>query len=163
MNRKQFFVTAPLNTVNYITIETYHPDDGVHRYVAGQQFDKEFLLESDAPRNGGETVTFEASSLRADELEQGEEGEAQLEVQLGRIGKMIKERMKHVDLWFPIEIIRRTYTNQSEQPQQIIRMECDAVALDDAIAALSASQVNSRGRDVSRLYNDDFEGLQVFI
>lgn len=161
MDRKEFFTKAPLNLVPYTTIETYHPDDGLHRYVAGQQFNKQFIIEANAPRNPVETVEFEAASLQSDEVEQGEEGEVSLDIQLGAIGQMIKERMKKVDLWFPIEVIRRTYIGENNPPQTVISLESDQVGLDDVLALITASQVNQYEFDVSRKYTPEiFPGLE---
>ena len=110
--RIQFFNSKPADQVLYTTIGLFHTDIGVLRYVTGQQFDKEFTLETDAPRNADELVTFEAVAFDAPEPEQGETGEVQLDIQLGAVGIDVKSKIKMItDAGWeqPLEVIYRQH------------------------------------------------------
>ena len=161
--RIRFFNTKPVDQVLYTTIELYHPDIGVLRYVTGQQFDKQFTLEADAPRNPGELVTFQAVAFDAPEPEQGEDGEVSLDIQFGAVGIDVKPKIKQITDpgWQqPLEIIWRQFLSDITGPQVVLEFEAETLTLQDLSAGIRAQQVNQSARDVAELYTTDrFPGL----
>lgn len=164
--RTQFFQQKPANQKLYTTLEIYHPDQTLLRYVAGEYAAVSFTLESDAPRNPSQVVSFEPVAFEAPEPEQGQFG-ASLDVQLGLAGLEVKEYLNSLTdtgRRTPIEIIRRQHLDGVTEPFGIYRFEVSAIALKARQAAIQAEQVNAGGRDVSRRYKtDEFIGLGVSI
>lgn len=161
-NRNDYFKKAPKDQEIYTTLEFYHPDIGVLRYVTKQQFAKSFTLETDAPRNAGELVQFEAVAFEAPELDVGAEGELSQEIQLGSVGQMIKEKLNSItdDGWLePLEVIRREYLSGVTYPEVVYRLETEIVGLETTAAGIKAGQVNFAGFNVSRIATpEDFPG-----
>lgn len=92
---RAFFETRE-RVAKFEAIEVYHPAVGVIRYVNKQFYDKEFKLESGAPRNAGETVTFTAGNFQVQHPDVSEDGVMSMTVQLGRIGTDIKSKLKAI-------------------------------------------------------------------
>lgn len=165
--RIQFFNSKPADQVLYTTLEIYHIDIGVLRYVTGQQFDKTFTLETDAPRNANETVTFEAVAFDAPEPEQGEDGEVSLDIQLGAVGIDVKSKIKMItDAGWesPLEIVYRQHLSGETYPALVLEFEAETLTLQDLSAAIRAQQVNQAARDVAEIYTTDrFPGLSQSI
>lgn len=161
-NREQFFTTKPADQVEYTTLEIYNANAGMLRFVTGQTFSKDFTLESEAPRNAGEVVTFDPYQFAAPEPEQGTDGEVSLDIQLGTVGVQAKQYMRDVSASWPpiIDIVWRKHLSGVTDPVFVLYFQAETVGLQNIDAAISARQVNQAARDVSRKYNDDFPGLQ---
>lgn len=164
--RKRFFQVAPLDQQIYTTLEFYHPDIGVKRYVLNQLKPKPLQLEVGAPRNAGEVVEFLAINGVAPEPEQGEYG-ASLEVNMGSVGLQIKQEMNKItDIGrrTAAELIWRQHLTGLTAPDPVFYFQVETVAKKSRFVGIKAQQVNTASRNVSRRYKaDEFIGLSVSI
>lgn len=164
--RKRFFQVAPLDQQNYTTLEFYHPDIGVKRYVLNQMKPKSLQLEAGAPRDAGAVVSFDPINGVAPEPEQGEFG-ASLEVNMGSVGLQIKQEMNKitdVGRRTPAELIWRQHLSGLTSPEPVFYFQIETVAKKSRFAGIKAQQVNTASRNVSRRYKaDEFIGLSVGI
>src|SRR5690606_1319328 len=105
-----------------------NPNAGLRRFVTGQQFSREFTLETDAPRNAGELVEFEPFSFDAPEPEAGADGDVYLDVNLGAVGVEAKEYIDSVmNSWPPVlEVIWREHISGITYPTAVIKFEGEA-------------------------------------
>ena len=160
---KNFWTVKPLDQKEYVTVEFYHPVNGVERYVAGEMFDIDLQLEADAPRNAGQVVTFTAAAFDAPEPEQGSDGDVSLQLQLGAIGRMLKEKYRAISnsgSRVPVEVIWRKYLSGVTGPKVVLEFEEANIALRGLSAAISAKQVNPAARSVAEIYTAErFPGL----
>lgn len=129
-NFDEFWTTKPADQVEYTTLEIYNATAGLRRFVTQQAYALDFQLESGAPRNAGEVVTFDPVGFSAPEPEQGEDGMA-LDINLGAIGFEAKKYLKDVfSAWPPtIEIVWRRYLSGVTEPF-VLYFEAQAPALE---------------------------------
>ena len=163
---KQFFTTKP-REIYFETIELYHSQIGTLRYVFKQFFDKEFTLESDAPRDAGNAVSFSPAAGEVSPLIQSDSPTTSLEINLGRVGQNVKNRLSNINGtgWIEqIECIYRVYDgSDTSEPLNVpprlfisnISMTRDNVSID------GAEDDNPLGVTVARKYlAQDFPGLE---
>lgn len=158
----EFWATKPADQAWYTTLEVYNANAGLRRFVAGQQSAQTFTLEANAPRNAGESVSFEPVGFRAPQPEQGDDGMT-LDIQLGAIGFEAKPYIKDViGSWPPtIEIVWRQHLSGVTDPVQWFYFEAADLSLESISVGIRAEQVNQAARDVSRIYKgDEFQGLR---
>lgn len=160
----QFYREKPANVVIYTTLEFYHPDFGVLRYVLNQYSNVSLTLESSAPRDASTVVTFEPLAAQASDPEQGQFG-ASIDIQLGLAGLELKEKMNSitdVGRRKPIEVIWRRYTSDvPTMPATFFYMQAASVNLSGRRGAISAQQKSAQNRSPWRVYKDDeFPGLR---
>lgn len=163
---KRFFTTKP-REVYFETIEIYHPQGINRRLVSRQYVPKTFGIESTASRNAGEMVEFEPASMEITPVQQSNQTTVSLEVQLGRVGKMIKEELQKINgsgFLTPIEGIYRVYRGSALTAPMTtpITLFCSSVSLDSEDAALLFEDDNPASVTVSKRYlPQDFGGLEV--
>lgn len=164
--RKRFFQVAPLDQEIYTTLELYHPDIGVKRYVLNQLKPKLLQLEAGAPINAGEVVEFQAVNGVAPEPEQGEFG-ASLEVNFGSVGLQFKQEMNNitdVGRRTPAQLTWRQHLSGVATPDPVFYFQVETAAKKSRFVGIKAQQVNTASRNVSRRYKaDEFIGLSVSI
>ncbi len=167
-NARRFFTTKP-REIYYETFEIYHPA-GINRRLVSRQFEpKLFGLEDTAPRNAGETVEFEPASMEITPVQQSNQTTVSLELQLGRVGTMIKEELNKIrgtDAMKSIEGIYRVYRGSmltSPMTTPIV-LFCSSANLDSDSGALLFEDDNPASVTVSERYlAQDFPGLEVQI
>lgn len=155
MDRKRFFAQKPLNVVEYTSLEFYHPVTGVERFVTGQREPLQFTLESGAPRGAGLQVQFDPVAFLAKQPKMADSG-VSLEIQLGIIGQMLKEKVKLMsadDMLTPYEVIWRKHQSDEVEPTIFFYFEVDTLSLKDLAGVIRAREVNGASRNVSNLYN----------
>lgn len=154
----QYFREKPANVVAYTTIEFYHVDFGVLRYVFNQYSALTATLESGAPRNASTAVTFEPIAGQAPDPEQGKYG-ASIDVQLGLVGGELEEkidsitdagRRKEIDV-----IWRRYMSDDLTAPAAVYYMKAASANLDGRQGAIVARQRNAAEISPWRRYKDD--------
>ena len=161
------FFTAKPREIYYETIEIYHPQGILRRLVSRQYLPKSFGLESTAPRNANQTVEFEPAAMEITPVQQSNQTTVSLEVQLGRVGKMIKEELQKInDSGFltSIEGIYRIYRGNSLSAPMVtpVTLFCSTVSLDNEEAVLLFEDDNPESISVSPRYlPQDFPGLEV--
>ena len=158
MQLGQYFREKPANVVLYTTIEFYHPDFGVLRYVFNQYSPLIATLENTAPRNASMAVTFEPIAGQAPDPEQGQFG-ASVDVQLGIAGAQLKEKMNAItDIGrrAPIEAIwRRFVSDDLTAPAAVFNMQVASVNLSGRQGAILLQQYSPQQRSTWRMYKDD--------
>ena len=160
-----FFETRE-RTIRYETFELYHPAVGVHRRVKGQFYDKQFMLESTAPRNAGEVVTFEPAAFETQHPDISEDSVLTMTTQMGNIGSMIKGYLKQIkayDNLYPnttaTEYIYREFINGV--PSKIYLWVSNFNITGDTVAFV-ASDDNPNAINVAEVYKaQNFPGLRV--
>lgn len=160
-----FFETRE-RTIRYETFEIYHPAVGVHRIVKGQFYDKQFMLESTAPRNAGEIVTFEPAAFETQHPDISEDSVLTMTTQMGNIGSMIKGYLKQIksyDNLYPnttaTEYIYREFINGV--PSKIYLWVSNFNITGDTVAFV-ASDDNPNAINVAEVYKaQNFPGLRV--
>lgn len=113
------------------TIEMYHPDFGLLRFV--QNFiSVDLTLESTAPRNPSALVTFAAISMSLSEPEENGEVEQVLTVNLGAVGNEVNDKLQLITesgSLTPIELIyRKYYSGDLSEPVLVITMSVSDVS-----------------------------------
>ena len=147
----------------YKTLEIYHPTIGVQRYVDGRIDPLNFTLESDAPRNAGETVEFTGGAFTFAKPDQGAPN-VYAEIQLGRVGSQIKQQLKQIlgaDRALAGDVILREYiSGQLGAPVFVLRLDLSAVTLTADGAGIRADADSGADFSISEFYTSDrFPGL----
>lgn len=163
--RRQFFSQKQRKRY-YKTVEIYHETIGLLRYVSGRIDPLGFTLEVSAPRNAGETVQFIGSYFEYEQPEQNQ-GNISLRLQLGRIGKDVKQKLKLVKQsgtqFSPADVIIREYVGDTlTAPAFRLRLFISTITMTSDGAVLLAELDNPAGRPIARRYTaEDFPGLEV--
>lgn len=151
--------------IAYETIELYRPDVGVLRYVTRQQSAKSFTLGADSPRNPSQTVEFQPFGFRVQRPAQNNDPVVKVDVQLGRVGTELKQKLKAIPLgglMNPAELIFRVFYDSEES--MMLPLQIATITFEDTSAVIRAEQENPTFRDLSRRYlADDFPGLALSI
>ena len=166
MTTRPQFISSKERRRRYKTIEFYNPTIGVLRYVDGRVDPINFTLESTAPRNAGESVTYEGGSIRYQLPEQNSDN-ASLEIQLGRVGKMIKQKLKLLTgfaRFDPTEVIIREFIDGATDGPFVLPMNVSTITMTAEGVAILAELDNPASRNVSEIYTiERFPGLgEVF-
>ena len=166
--RERKYWASKEKRIRFETVEIYHEAIGTLRYVLKQFTDKNFTLESDAPRNPSETVSFTAiAGVLADEEQSSLEVERVLN--LGRVGTEIKQKLKlinNAERYKSAQMIVRYYiqgetTEPSNVPEIYYIDEIGINKEDVYIKATDAILFNSR---ISTVYREDqLTGMRGFI
>jgi len=164
MSRADYFRKKPLNDVLYTTLEVYHPDVGVKRVVTMQQAAKSLALESNAPRNPSESVTFEPVGFVAPQPEIGEDGDVSLSIAIQDGAKELRDWLRGITdagRLTPIQLIWRQHLASGTAPEVVLRFQLAGRKSRGATLAFRAEQVNPAVRQWLRVYKeDDFPGLR---
>lgn len=165
-SERRFFTTKP-RQIYFETVEIYHPQIGTLRFVARQYFDKIMTLESTAPRNPNQAVTFKPASMEISPLDQSDNPVAGMAVQLGRVGQQVKDQLKKISGtgWFDqMEFIYRAYDGSDlSAPINVPPvLFVSGINMDSDSVSITAEDDNPMGVSVARKYlAQDFPGLEV--
>lgn len=128
---KKFVSSMPDAQREFRTIEIFHTDFGVSRFL--QDFeDKNFTLESTAPRDPSASVTFTAINL--DINEPGESGDIEqvLSVTMGAVGNEVNDKIQQITesgSLTPIELIyRKYYSGDLTEPVLVLTMSVSEIS-----------------------------------
>lgn len=164
LTREEFLRRKPLDQVPYLSLEMYHEDIGMLRYVANQVFPQTLRIEAGAPRDAGLDVEFEPLNFDVPEPEQGEYG-ASLDISLGLVGQQIKEKLNQVTdsgLVKPLEVIRRLHLSGVTEPQSVFYFEAADVQLQSRNGTITAEQVSRAGVQVALIQTaEKYPGLAL--
>ena len=165
---RRFFTTKP-REIYFETLEIYHPQ-GINRRLVSRQFEpKTFGIESTASRNAGQMVEFEPASMEITPVQQSNQTTVSLEVQLGRVGRMIKEELQKINgagFLTPIEGVYRVYRGRDITAPMTtpVTLFCSSVTLDVQDGALLFEDDNPASITVSKRYlSQNFQGLEVLL
>lgn len=162
----EFWVTKPSDQARYTTLEFHNDIAGTRRFVTMQSSAKFFQLESDAPRNAGQVVTFDPIPFEAPEPEQGDEGEVSLDITLGGVGFEVKSYLKQCFSGWPpkVEVIWRRHLEGIAEPPVVFQFQSKDSSIQLVNAQIQCRQVNYGARGIGRTYKyDDFLGLRPSI
>ena len=156
VEQRQFFATKK-RLVWFETIELYHPDLGILRYVLNQKFDKQFTLEADAPRNPSETVTFNPVAANTTDPELTS-GVLTRSFQFERVGTEIKEKQKSIDADTggyikQLEVVYRQYINNTTAPANNVEYLFGGVSIVGDRINLTASDDQPSSVNVAIIQN----------
>lgn len=129
-----FLASAPEAVTERRTIEIYHPQfSQLYRFV-NDRVGHEFTLESDAPRNPGETVYFEPSGMLVTEPNE-KELDQQLTVTFGAFSAYVENEIANITgdgVFTPIQLIyRKYYTAGDDEPVLILNVSVASVQFDN--------------------------------
>jgi hypothetical protein len=156
---RQFYAQKQ-RRIQFETFEVFHPDAGVRRFVLRQQVEKDFTLESTAPRNAGSEVEFEPTGATVTLPEQSDAPTVALDINMARVGSELKAYLKAIENWMDEgEVIYRKYIAGTADPIDIVRIPIQNVTLDGNNAVIRAETPNTAGRSVARISTaEDFPG-----
>jgi hypothetical protein len=107
---REAYASAPADEVIYQTIELYHPDLSVPVRVVHDTADLDATLETTAPRNAGETVTFTGFAFRYLKPETGPNGNPQCTLEIDNVSREVVGAIEStMGSRTPITIIAREY------------------------------------------------------
>lgn len=153
----------PKNVIKFVTVEMYHPDVGTLRYVSGQYADKTFTLESGAPRNAGEAVTFQAASFQYSSPSQDSEPSSSASMSFQRVGSGIKSAIKKMQgfaAFTPVEFVWREFlSDDTSEPVIVYYLYVSSITPTRDSVTIEASDVNPLTQSISRIVTpNDFPG-----
>ncbi len=160
----EYWTVKPVDQLQYTTLEFRNASAGVRRFVTAQQEAKSFQLESTAPVDAGLVVEFEPVAFQAPEPEQGAQGGVSLDIQMGAIGFEAKQYLTQVFAAWPptIDVVWRRHLEGVTEPVQVFYLQAKPSIIEGVSVAISCSQSNPAGRDISRIYKfDEFPGLAL--
>lgn len=162
---RNFYNQKPVDVTYYTTLEIYHSSIDVLRFVHDYS-ERQFTLENNAPRNAGETVTFNPLNFSALDPEQDDTPSARINITLGRVGSEVKEQLKKIrgfGYMEPAQIIyRRFLSDDTSAPVKVFRLFADQPIIKANEVTITATDDNPTRQNVSRLYTfRDFPGLEV--
>lgn len=166
--QRRFFAAKP-REIYYETLEIYHSQGILRRFVARNYLPINFTLESMAPRNAGQSVSFEPAAMEFTPVQQGNQVTVSLEVQLGRVGSQFKEEIRKINgtgFLESIQGIYRTYSGADlTQPLGVpITLFCSSAILENEFLGLLFEDDNPASVSASKLYlAQDFPGLEVLL
>jgi hypothetical protein len=159
--RREFFVQKQRKRY-YRTVEIYHPTTGVERYVDGTIDPISFTLESDAPRNAGQTVEFEGTAFEYSQPEQSQ-STITMDIQLGRVGTQIKHKLKQIkgaDRAKSGEVIIREYIAGESDVKYKLELYIRNITMTMDGAAITCAQDDPSKQNVAEIYTSQrFPGL----
>jgi len=142
---KKFLASAPLPEREYRTLEFYHSQFPKLYRLTKDFEDQTLTLESDAPRNPGESVLFDAVSMEITEPGENEGGESILSATVGALGGEIHDAVKSItgDGFFEsIQVVyRKFYSGDLSGPK--------------VVQYLTASSVNFESYEQARIVAED--------
>lgn len=153
----------PKNVALLTTVEIYHQSTGVHRLYNGFS-DKTLTLESGAPRNAGQAVTFRAVAFEAPKPSQQDEPRISIPITINRIGSELKSEIKKIKAFGafdPIEIVWRQYlSSNTSAPVEVYYLYAQNIAINAQAVTITATDENPLAKRVARIATtNDFPGL----
>ena len=151
----------PKDSALLTTVEFYHSGFGTHRLINGFK-DKTLTLESGAPRNAGQAVSFRAIALDAPWPAQQEEPRISININIARVGSELKSEIKKIvgfGAFEPIQVVWRAYlSTDTTAPVAVFYLYGD-VSMDGEAVTITASDENPLAKRISRiLTTTDFPG-----
>jgi len=160
------FFNQKLKVVRYQTFELYNPAFGVEYYVIDQFFDKGFGIEPTATRNPSTNQTFTAISGNIVAPQISDDPVIQLKVSLGRVGSLVKAKLKllrGINRIEPTEFIYRQYlsTDLTQPAATPLQLYVGGVTIDMDNVGMTADESNPQTVTVAELYTAErFPGLR---
>lgn len=122
--------------IRYKTLEVHFDGVGTFRFVKAQTVAKKFTLESTAPRNAGESVTFAPVNFLLNPPEQNDEPVISVRVQVAAVGQQVRELIDSIGAPMAMgEIVYREYLEGEIQP--ILRFYVPIRGVDSSPTTLS--------------------------
>lgn len=117
---ERFIRNEPEAWIEYRTLEVWHPQfDQIYRFV-NQYTDKTFTLESGAPRNSGENVSFVAKGFQVTEPTEREDNDQILDVAFSNVDATVQDMIDQISgsgFFQQVEVIyRKYYSNDTSEP-----------------------------------------------
>lgn len=153
---KKFVASMPEAQREYRTIEIYHPDFGMLRFVKDFK-DISLTLESTAPRNPSVSVVFNAIAMNIVEPSESGQIEQILSVDLGAVGNEVNDKVEQITesgSLIPIDIIyRKFYSGDLSEPVLVLSMSVSGIAFKGYNAvSLTCEDVDFATKRAGELY-----------
>jgi len=163
---KKFTASMPEAQREFRTVELFHPDFSLLRFVQDFQ-DISLTLESTAPRNPSTSVLFTAISMNI--IEPGENGQIEqvLSLNLGAVGNEVNDELQKITengSLTPIELIyRKYYSGDLSEPVLVLNMSVADVSFKSYEAVtLTGEDSNFAIKRAGELYLiERFPGLRL--
>lgn len=161
----QYLASKPESVFRFQTIEIYNSIGGMRRYVTSA-IDRQLTLESTAPRNPGETVTFEASNMNISEPGLSIDTDYGLIVNFGNVGTDVIDYLVPIaasDGLETIDIIYRVWLNTDTTGPKVIRnMLASSVSVEPKATGFVAEYADFTRRIAGGLYTTQkYPGLAI--
>lgn len=130
----KFLTVKPAAQREIRTLEFFHPEfSSVQRFVR-DFIDQTLTLESDAPRNAGQSVLFTAISMDVVEPAESQEGLQVLSVSLGATNDEIQDQVNQITpsgIFTPIECIyRKYYSGNLSEPVLVLNLSVSSLGFE---------------------------------
>lgn len=164
---RRFAANVPEAQREYRTLELWHPQlDGVRRFVSNScPFSA--TLETDAPRDPGETVAFRPVTLRITEPAEREDSEQSLLVEFGNVDSTVHEILDQITgtgFFTGVEVVYRKYYsgNLSQPAVPPLYLYAAGISFDGPTAAsFNAEDVDLSQKRSGELYTPErYPGLR---
>ena len=160
---RKFLANETESQREYRTIEIFHPQlSQVYRFVSNS-VDVSLTLESDAPRNPGETVVFEQASLGIVEPAEREDSEQTLGVKFGTVdGRLpaIVDQITGTGFFTPVQIVYRKYFSGDLTQPAVPPLLLSAANLD--FDGPTSVELTAEDADLSQKRSGRLYRLEVF-
>ncbi len=162
---KRFFNQHPPKIEHFVSLEFYHPQAGMVRFVANRYEVKYLGIEPGADRDAGTIQPFQPLTMTVARPEQNGDAAARITVQLGRVGSGMRNKLKQIrDFGFlqPGEAIYREHISDDlTAPTKVYKLFVSTITIQANSVALQLEDDNPINQDISRLYTfEDFPGLE---
>lgn len=163
----RFLVSVPEGVREYRAIELWHP-----QFLRVQRFVKNYIdvtlpLESNAPRNAGEQVNFQAATVNIIEPSERQDGEQILQLNFGNVDGRIHDLIDSVTgqgYLTPIEVIYRKYvsTDLSQPAVPPVTLFASSIAFQGTSATFNAEDSDLSQKRSGGVYSLElFPGLAI--
>lgn len=163
---KKFTASMPEAQREFRTVELFHPDFNILRFVLDFK-NINLTLESTAPRNPSTSVTFNAISGELNEPGENGQIEQVLSFNLGAIGNEVNNKLEQITesgSLIPIELIyRKYYSGDLSEPVLVLNMSVSDVSFKSYEAVtLAGEDSNFAIKRAGELYLiERFPGLRL--
>jgi len=129
---REAYASAPSDVIVLSTLELWHPSFDVPVRVVHDEgelleddpeeiWGRIFTLEDEAPRNGGEAVTFLAAAFEAQQPAAEQNQSPEMVIRINNVDEILMEALdKAVDVGSPIEAIYREYFSDAPETVQFL-------------------------------------------
>jgi len=153
---KKFLASAPEAQIERRTIEIYHPEfSQLYRFV-NDRVEQSFTLESNAPRNAGETVAFGASGMNIVEPNE-KDLDQQLTVTFGAFSAFVDDELSNLTatgLLIPVELIyRKYYSADTSEPVLVLTVSAASLQFENYNRfAFSGQDIDFTNKNAGEIY-----------
>lgn len=162
---RKFLASAPVADREIRTIELYHSQfPSVLRFVA-DYVDNSLTLESGAPRNASEIVSFQAIAMQIVEPAEGVDSDQKLSIAIGATSNEVENQIKNITDEGYLEnieaIYRKYYSKDTSEPVVVMYLSVDELSFEGySSVKFTADDVDFDSKSSGEIYTTTrFPGL----